>query len=55
MAGIKFGLKVKIVESYEKLFADNYHHKLKTDQKEADSFWNEFFLLKVNTLISFYR
>ena len=47
MAGIKFGFKVKIVQSYEKLFDDNYFNRLENDDEESTNYWKEFFLLKV--------
>lgn len=47
MAGIKFGFKVKIVQSYERLFDQNFISVLESNNKEASDFWQEFFLLKV--------
>ena len=52
MAGTKVGgpvcgFKVKIVQSYEKLFDRNFFVTLESNEKEASDFWKEFFLLKV--------
>lgn len=52
MAGVKFGgpvcgFKVKIVQSYERLFDRSFFVILEQNDKEAFDFWKEFFLLKV--------